>query len=554
MSAGTSAGTSRCPNTRADSNLFSHVKCKYPEPLDLVKQCTDVFTGVGRIPGEVSLKIDPDAIPVAHPPRPVPEPLRGAIQEKLAQLERDGIIVKIPPGTSTPWCAPMHTVLKKSKMRDTGPITVDEIRMTIDPRDLNKALLREYHPINTVEQVITKAHGSKVFTKLDAGQGFFQLVLDEPSSMLTAFNTPFGRYEHKRLPMGISVAPEIYQRAMQEIFGDIDGCEVIFDDLLLHARSVAIHQDILRQVLQRARENNVVFNVSKLYLCGPRVEYVGHILSDEGVKVSPEKVSAVINMPRPQSVAEVQTLLGMVTYTCKFLRNLSTMTEPLRQLVKESNQAGTGFKFHWDPCHETALNEVKRAMTSAPVRGYYTLDQPITMGTDASQSGLGAVLYQNGKPIYYASKALTKSEYLYAQIEKELLAIVWGFQKFHTYLYGRADITVETDHRPLVNLREKSLFEMTPRLQKMFLRLRPYTFDLVHKPGKSIPAPDCMSRLYMAGPQSDEVTDVFAVTTDSFSSRRLLQVQEETKKDPALQKLISVLRSPTWPDRSELDP
>ena len=116
-----------------------------------------------------------------------------------------------------------------------------------------------------------------------------------------------------------------------------------------------------------------------------------------------------------------------------------------------------------------------------------------------------------------------------------------------------------TDHRPLVNLREKSLFEMTPRLQKMFLRLRPYTFDLVHKPGKSIPAPDCMSRLYMAGPQSDEVTDVFAVTTEeirtthSFSSRRLLQVQEETKKDPALQKLISVLRSPTWPDRSELD-
>ena len=187
MSAGTSAGTSRCPNTRADSNLFSHVKCKYPEPLDLVKQYTDVFTGVGRIPGEVSLKIDPDAIPVAHPPRPVPEPLRGAIQEKLAQLERDGIIVKIPPGTPTPWCAPMHTVLKKSKIRDTGPVTVDEIRMTIDPRDLNKALLREYHPINTVEQVIAKAHGSKVFTKLDARQGFFQLVLDEPSSMLTAF-------------------------------------------------------------------------------------------------------------------------------------------------------------------------------------------------------------------------------------------------------------------------------------------------------------------------------------------------------------------------------
>ena len=234
-----------------------------------------------------------------------------------------------------------------------------------------------------MEQVITKTHGSKLFTKLDARQGFLQLVLDEESSLLTAFNTPFGRYRHKRFPMGISVEPEIYQRVMQEIFGTIEGREVIFDDLLIHAPNVRIHNWKLTEVLQKARTNNVVLNPDKLHLCDDKVEYVGHILSAVGVTVSPDKVAAVLNMPQPQSVADVQTLLGMVTYTCKFLQNLSSMTEPLRQLIKASTQIG--FKWHWDECHQTALDKVKRAMTSAPVLGYYSLEKPITLSVDASQ-------------------------------------------------------------------------------------------------------------------------------------------------------------------------
>ena len=547
-------------DTGAIDNMFLHVKCNYPESQAILAEYKDTFQGIGKIPGEVSLKIDPSVTPVAHPPRPVPEALRGAVKDKLDQMEKEGILEKIPPGAPTPWCAPMHTVLKKPKSKGLGPITKDDVRITIDPRDLNQALMREFHPINTLEQVITKTHGSKLFTKLDARQGFFQLALDYDSSLLTAFNTPYGRYRHKRLPMRISVAPEIYQRTMQDIFGSIEGCEVIFDDLLLHAPDLQSHNQLLRKVLQTARKHSVVFNVNKLYLCQPQVEYVGHILSGEGVKVSPDKVAAVVDMPQPQSISHVQTLLGMVTYTCKFLENLSSMTEPLRQLIKEAGSPG--FQWHWDPCHQAAFEEVKQAMTSAPVLGYYTLDKPITLSVDASQSGLGAVLIQDGKPIHYASKALTPSEYNYAQIEKELLAIVWAYNKFHTYLYGRSDVTVETDHKPLVRLREKPLFQMPPRLQRMFAKIRHHTFTLIHKPGKEIPVSDCMSRLYQDDkPSADNTENIFTISTEevrhtySFSSRRLMEVREETKRDPALQKLISVLKSPHWPEqKSDLTP
>jgi hypothetical protein len=350
---------------------------------------------------------------------------------------------------------------------------------------------------------------------------------------------------------------------------------VIFDDLLIHGATKADHDVTLKQVLQIARDNNVVFNVNKMSLCDDQVEYVGHILSDRGVKVSPDKVSAVVNMPRPKSIANVQTFLGMVNYTCKFVPHMSSLTLPLRSLIKES--ADPQFRWHWDKCHEEAFLSLKDAMINAPVLGYYSLDKPITLSVDSSQSGLGAVLYQDGKPIHFASKALTAAEYNYAQIEKELLAICWGFEKFHTYLYGRSDITVITDHKPLVNLREKPLFQLSPRLQAMCMKLRQHTFELIHKPGKEIPVPDCMSRLYCGTESKDDTLLNYAFTatclsslaqsndpvevdlgevrhTNAITHAKLQEVKGETLKDEVLQKLISVIQAPYYPQKmTDLD-
>ena len=342
-------------------------------------------------------------------------------------MSKAGIIEKVPVGKPTPWCSNMHVVHKKG-----GSSTNPDVRITIDPQDLNKALLREFHPMTTLEDVITRTDGSKFFTVLDAYKGYYQIELDDESSYLTTFSTTFGRYRYKRLRMGISSAPEIYQPAMNDMFGHLDGVEIVMDDILIYGATLEEHNRRLKQVLTICREKNLKLNPQKTRLCTNSVQYIGHKLTDQGVQIVHDKVQAVVEMPQPENIEQVHSLLGMVTYTCKFLPNLSSVTEPLRQLLKENNQPN--FQFHFGEPHQEAFRKLKEMMMSAPVLKFYSLSDPITVSYDASQSGLGAVVMQKGRPVAYASKVLTSTEYAYAQIEKELLAIVFAMRKFHTYV------------------------------------------------------------------------------------------------------------------------
>ena len=197
---------------------------------------------VGQIPGKVSLSLDPDYKdgPKSFPSRPVPAALKEPAKKQLDYLESKGIITKVPIGVPTPWCSQLHVVHKKDGK---------SVRICIDPKFLNRALLREYHPLRTLEDVLTRTNGSTIFTTLDANMGYFQLQLDDESQLLTAFSTPWGRYMYKRLPMGISSSPEIFQRAMEKILEGMDIVEVIFDDFLLHSQTMEQHSKILRQTL-----------------------------------------------------------------------------------------------------------------------------------------------------------------------------------------------------------------------------------------------------------------------------------------------------------------
>jgi hypothetical protein len=410
--------------------------CKYPSSQKLIEEYIDVFEGVGKVPGKVSLKVDQSVTPIAHPPRPNLVALIDPVKRKLQQIVDEDIIEKIPVGEPTPWCSNLHVVPKKN----------NDVRLTIDPRDLNSALLREFHPTTTVEDIMQRCGKSKFFTVLDANQGYFQLKLDDHSRALTAFNTPFGRYQYKWSPMGITSAPELFQRIFGDIFEGI-GCQIIMDDFLIAAETIKEHNRILRETLQRARENKVTFSMHKLQLCRDSVRYSGHKFTDKGVKMDEDKVKAVLEMPKPTNVQKIQTLLGMATYVGRYLENLSSITEPLRSVVRGSKKKGFEFKF--GKPQEEAFSKLKDMMSKAPVLQYYTLKKPVTISCDASKAGLGWVLMQDGLPVAYGSKALSTSECAYAQIEKELLAIVFSLKKFHTYIYGRHNVTVETNHLPL---------------------------------------------------------------------------------------------------------
>ena len=180
--------------------------------------------------------------------------------------------------------------------KDTSPDV--DVRITIDPKDLSEALLREYQTMTTLEEVTTSTNGSIFFSVLDANMRYFQIGLTDESQDLTTFNTPFRRYKYLRLPMGISSAPEIYQLAMGEMFADIKGVEIIMDGILIHAPTLEVHNQRLDRVLRRCRQQNLKLNKKKTKLCTNNVVYIGHVLSDEGVKIDDKKLKAVVNMPK----------------------------------------------------------------------------------------------------------------------------------------------------------------------------------------------------------------------------------------------------------------
>ena len=245
-------------------------------------------------------------------------------------MEKLGVITRqIEP---TEWVNSIVTVTKSS----------GAVRICIDPKDLNNAILREHYPMKTVEEIVAEMPNAKVFSTLDATSGFWALKLDGESSKLTTFQTPFGRYRFLRAPFGIKSIPEIYQRVMTEMLQGIEGAHVIVDDILVWGENMEQHDERLKQVLDRIEQNNLKLNRDKCQLRKEEVEYVGHKISKDGLKVDPEKVRAIKEMNRPQDKKELQTFLGCITYLQKFLPHMSEISAPLRKLLENK------VEWHWE--------------------------------------------------------------------------------------------------------------------------------------------------------------------------------------------------------------
>lgn len=356
-------------------------------------QYSDLFSGLGCLPGIHKIHVDPNSTPVVHPPRKVPVALKGRIKTELDRMIILGVIVRQKEPTQ--WVNSMVTVVKSN----------GDVRICIDPKDLNKAISREHYPMKTVEEVVANIPNAKVFSKVDAASGFWHLKLDEDSSKLICFNIPYGRYRFLRAPFGIKSIPEIFQRVMTELMEDIEGAEVIVDDILIWGATIQEHDERLRKVLDRARQCNLKLSKSKCKFRKDEVEYVGHIISKHGLKPDPEKVRAVKMMKQPQNKKDLQTFLGFITYLSKFLPNMSDA--PLRVLLEEKSD------WFWEKQQEDSFNKLKDMATNTPILSYYNPKQPLsslTLNVDTSSQGLGAVLLQNDKPIAYASRALTPTQ------------------------------------------------------------------------------------------------------------------------------------------------
>jgi len=253
---------------------------------DLFREYPDLVKTTGTLPGEHSIKIDETVKPVVHAVRKLPAAIKTRTIEKLQEMENDGYITRVE--TPTEWVSSMVVSLRK-----------DKVRICLDPKDLNKAIKREHHPMKTIEEVALSIPDATVFSVLDAKSGFLQIKLDTKSSYLTTFNSPIGRFRWLRLPFGIKSAPEIYQRIMDGMIAGIDGAFAIIDDILIMGKNVEEHDRILKEVVSRATSHNLKLNFDKCLIRQASVPYMGHLVTEHGLKPDPKKIEAIANM-RPQ--------------------------------------------------------------------------------------------------------------------------------------------------------------------------------------------------------------------------------------------------------------
>ena len=514
---------------------------------DLIRQFPRVFAEeVGQLEGEYHIKLDATISPVQHAPRRVPVALRDQLKAELDKMTEQGIIA--PVIAPTPWVSSLVVVPKKNGM----------LRLCLDPKDLNKAVQREHYPLPTIEDVATRLHGAKVFTKLDVRSGFWHITLDNASSYLTTFNTPFGRFRWRRMPFGIRSAPEVFQRRMHELIEGMPQVEVIADDFVVVGKGDTIeeansdHDKNLVAFLRLCDEKGLKLNAEKLKLRQPEVSFIGHIATGKGLKVDPAKVKAIREMPAPTDKAGVQRLLGLAQYLGKFLPHLSDVTKPLRELTQQD------VEWSWDEPQKMAFESLKDAVTRTPLLRYFNVKEDVTLQCDASQSGLGAALLQNGQPVAYASRARTPAETRYAQIEKELLAIVFACERFDSYIYGLEGIKVESDHKPLESIFLKPLHAAPQRLQRMLLRLQRYNLVIQYKKGKEIYLADTLSRAPLPDISACEfVHELEEIDHKEFlpvSSEQWQRMKHSAADDPVLQVLRNVIQC-GWPEsKAEVAP
>lgn len=510
-----------------------------------IQKNKDIFTGLGCFPQKGRIVTTPGAEPVCWPPRRVPQTLRAPLKKELNRLEEKQVIQKISEIEPNVWISNLVITEKPN----------GKIRLCLDPSDLNDQIIRQYHMVPHITDICEKLAGKKYFSVFDLREGFHQVKLEEDSARKCCFSSPFGVYMYLRMPYGVASAPETFQQLVEHSFSDIPNTIIYFDDLLCMGESEDIHDETVRQVVERARVSNIKFNKDKLQYKLTEVKYVGHVFSAEGMKVDPNRAQTLLNLKAPQNKKQLQKLLGMFNYVRCFLPNMATVVAPLYTLLKG------GVEWQWLPSHQKAFDTLKQSVSSAPVLALFDPKKEITLQCDASQKGLGCCLLQESgsgtgklQMVTTASRSLNESEKNYSQSEKELLAIHFATSKFHDLIYGRT-IRVQTDHKPLVAVMKKKIGKIgSPRLQRLRLKLLKYSLQVYYVPGKDLHLADTMSRMYLQ--ETDEDPEMLEIVHSvsahlPMSEERKLVFQRETTADPTLATVITNVQQ-GWPHINKL--
>ena len=515
---------------------------------NILEQYKDSFEGLGNLGPPVHFELRQDIAPVQMPVHRVPVAKREKEKAALDRYVELGIMSKVDE--PTPWCS-------NALIRETPK----KVRVCIDPsQTINKAILRPVFQIPTLNEHLHKLCNAKCFSLVDVREGFLHIPLDEESSFLTTMHTSYGRYRWLCLPFGVSSAPEEFQKRLLDALEGLEGIICIADDILVYGEgdtkedALKDHDRRLVALMERCVSKNIKLNAEKFKFKLREVKFMGNVITDNGMRPDPDKVSAITQMPTPTDKAGLLRFIGMANYLSPYCKNLSAEIQPLRMLTKE------GMAFLWSETQEEAFRKAKSLIASAPTLMYYDLHKPVILQVDASEKGLGGALLQLNdegfpQPVAFTSCSMNQTEQRYSQIEKECLAICQGFHKFDQWLYGKSDITVHTDHKPLETILKKPLNKAPARLQKMIMTLQRYSFKLEYRKGTSLLIADTLSRAALTSSVRTKVTgfNVFRADFEVVERDPKLTLHSEseiileTASDPTLSGLYRII-SEGWPE------
>ena len=449
---------------------------------DLLVDSADVFSKNDLDLGKCNIlkhniKIT-DPQPFKERYRRIPPHLYKEVKAHLQEMVEVGAIRR----SFSSWASAVVLVRKK----DGG------LRFCIDLRKLNNRTIKDGYSLPRTEDTLDCLHGPVWFSTLDLKSGYWQVELEEEAKPLTAVTLgPLGFWKCEHMPFGLTNAPATFQRLMESCLGELhlNWCIIYLDDIIVFSRIPEEHLYRLKAVFNKLEAADLKLKPSKCDLFKQQINYLGHIVSKEGVSTDPEKVKAVTELPQPTTVTKVRSFLGFVSYYRRFILNFSKVAKPLNKLPL--NMEGTPsqkkkFKVCWGPEQQKAFETLQRLCTESPILAYADFKAPFVLHTDASGDGLGAVLYQvqDGQKIViaYASRSLSKSERNYPVHKLEIHALKWAItDKFHEYLCG-AEFQVCTDNNPLTYVLTTAKLDATGH--RWVAALSNYTFSMICKPDK----------------------------------------------------------------------
>ncbi len=458
---------------------------------------------IGCIPSlQMSITLK-DEIPVQRAYSSVPKPLFKEVKDYVQDLLMKGWIVK----SKSSYAAPVVCVRKKD----------GTLRLCIDYRLLNQKTISDRHPLPRIQDLTDTLGGYSWFSILDQGKAYHQGFIAKDSQHLTAFITPWGLYEWVRIPFGLSNAPAAFQRSMEEMLGPLrdDYCLPYLDDVLCYAKTFDEHVEGVRKVLQALQQHGVKLRPEKCELFRQEVRYVGRLVSAQGVRIDPKDLDAVRSLTSrtPQTVGDVRKLTGFLGYYRSYIQDFSRIAKPIYELLQvkpeqaavvrgksKGPQLPSRTPVEWAFEHQKAFDRLVSLLVSPPVLAYPNFDSPFVLHTDASDQGLGAILYQHqdGKlrVIGYGSRTLTAAErnYHLHSGKLEFLALKWAVcEKFRDYLFYAPHFTIYTDNNPLTYVMTTAKLNAVGH--RWVGELSDFRFDIKYRPGKSNIDADTLSRL-----------------------------------------------------------